>query len=490
MSKNFISFSFLLLAGMLFSSCYKDLGNYDYNPINEVAIEGINESYTAMLGERFQITPDLKFTMDQSGDTSAYTYEWTGLRMDGALPAERKKDIAVTRNLDMIMTLPPAPYHVYYRVTDKKTGVTWQKEFNLTVVSSIYEGWLVMNDVNNKTRVDMISIIDSQPRIIIDVLKTVGSNLPEQGKPKYIYTYSYQPNTYGIYISTESGTNRIHPETFDWLSTYNIKYEMLENVPADFTTNSINSPTGAVAYMHAGNDVFYYYRVYQINYSLPINIIKGESQTFVASPFIAANSTPAAVLYDVTEKRFLRHINNESTVTAMPDGDLFDYNTGKDLVYMTYSNFGSGEVFSILKDPLDGKFYLARFTFPRTGSIVQTYYDEMTATDIEQGENFVVSPSLGYIFYNVGGKLYEYDMSLKSSKLMLDKGAESISLLSFNKSKERDKLIVCSYDPATADAGIGGTMELYTVPPVQGDLVLENKYEGFGKIVSVDYRIR
>jgi hypothetical protein len=472
------------------ASCYKDLGNYDYKDINEIQFEGIQDSYTAVLGEPFKITPVLKFTQDPNSDTSQYTYEWIGLRLDNVLPAEQKKEIAKTRNLDIVMTLPPAPYRVWYRVTDKKTGVQWKTEFNLKVVTSIYEGWLVLNDVNNKARLDMVSFLNGQPKTIIDVLGTVGSKLPPQGKPKYVYTYNFQPNTYGIYISTESGTNRVNPETFDWDPTYNIKFEMLGNVRDNFITDLIVSPTVSTAYLHAGNDVYYYYRIFNINYSLPINMYKGETKPFKAAPFMAANSGPAAILYDEDNRRFVRHVNNESTVSAMPTGTLFDYNTGKDLVYMANSTFGSGEVFSILKDPADGKFYLARFTFPRTGSYVQTYYAEMTATEIAEAESFAVSPDMGYIFYNVSGKLYEYDMSAKRSKLMLDKGAEKISYISFNKSVDKNKLMVGTYNPATAAAGTGGVLASYTVPQVQGDLVLDKSYTGFGKIVSVDYRTR
>src|SRR5215203_6859526 len=244
---------FLLFLTIALASCYKDLGNYDYTPINEVHFEGIQEAYTATLGEPISITPVLKFSQDTGADTSAYTYEWIGLRLDNVLPGEQKKEIARTRNLDMVMTLPPAPYRVWYRVTDKKTGVQWQTEFNLTVVTSIFEGWLVLNDVGGKARLDMVSFINGQPKTVIDVLGTVGSKLPPQGAPKYVYTYNFQPNTYGIYLSTETGTSRIHPETFDWDPTYDIKYEMLGNVPENFSTNAIVSPTGNSAYLHAGS---------------------------------------------------------------------------------------------------------------------------------------------------------------------------------------------------------------------------------------------
>lgn len=479
-----------LLAVLLFGSCYKDLGNYDYKDINEVKFLGIEKEYTVLLGERFQLTPELVFTDEMSRDTSNYTFEWVGIRQDGVLAAEKREEIATTCNLDLVITLPAAPYRVYYLVTDKKTGVQWQTYFKLNVVSTIYEGWLLLNDVNGKARLDMISIKDSQPYPIIDVLATTGSKLQPAGKPRFVYTYAYQPGTYGIYIGTDESTYRIHPETFDWEPSYNITAEMLGSTPAGFHATNIASPSGSMAYFQADDNVYFYYRTFQIYYSFPINVMKGETQPFRASPFIAATNSPAAVLYDIDARKFVRHINSEASTTDFPAGSLFDYNTGKDLVYMTYSTFGNGEVFAILKDPADGKLYLARFTFPRTSSPVQVYYDEITATDIENAEQFAVSPDLGYILYNAGGKLYEYDMSVRSAKLMLDKGTNPISYIGFNKSVSRNKLIVASYDPATEASGAGGTLEFFTVPQVQGDLVLDTAYTGFGKIIGVDYRVR
>jgi hypothetical protein len=138
---------------LLLSACFKDKGNYEYNPINEIDIEGISEDYSVALGDKLTIIPDLSFTLDGSNDTANYTYEWFALRKDGVLPGDVRKDIALTRNLDVIITIPPGPYRAYYRVTDKNSGIQWQKTFNLTVVSSIYEGWMLMNDVDGSTRV-------------------------------------------------------------------------------------------------------------------------------------------------------------------------------------------------------------------------------------------------------------------------------------------------------------------------------------------------
>lgn len=129
----------------------------------------------------------------------------------------------------------------------------------------------------------------------------------------------------------------------------------------------------------------------------------------------------------------------------------------------------------------------------------QTYYQEITGTDFDQATNFACSPDHNYIFYSVGGKLYEYDMYLKTSFLMADYGASAITYLSFPHFASRfgkpnyitwsKSLLVGVLDPS-GTAGNNGTLDQYSIPDVNGQLVKTNSWTGFGKIVSVGYRDR
>lgn len=507
---NYRYFKQALLFVMLFVSfsCRKDLGNYNYEEINAVDFGGMEKAYNALLGEKFKVSPVLKFTKDDTNDEQAYSYQWFAMKNGESLNSEIRKELATTRNLDIVVKIPSGIYDVYYIVTDKKTGVAYRTSFKLTVQTNIYEGWMVLNDVNGAARLDMVSKVNEVYTPVTDVLTSTGSELTLKGKPLDVHCYQFSFSNYGIYLSTDKGTNRVDPETFKWKNTLNIKYEMVANVPDDFHADfmaSTEHPQGAgTSYMFSAGNVYYYYYVYQINYGVPINLVKEEAVPFKAAPFIArslssASLMPNAVLFDVDKKRFVRHINNESTCTTMPtmDNALFDYNNvGKNLVYMEYSPFNGGDVFAILKGG-DGKIFLARFNLV---TAIQTYYAEITGAEIGNAEKFAINPTYGYLFYNAGGKVYEYDMSLKTSKLMIDKGAEKISLLKFQKftkagssrpyyESRQNQLMVCSYD-AALPAERNGKMELYTVPSLNGDLTLGESYSGFGKIVSVSYRER
>jgi hypothetical protein len=118
----------------------------------------------------------------------------------------------------------------------------------------------------------------------------------------------------------------------------------------------------------------------------------------------------------------------------------------------------------------------------------------MEATDLHLAEHFAVSPEYGYIFYNVGTKIYQYDISLKQTKLMMDTYPQQISMMRFRTfftvkpayTQLATKLVVATYDP-TGPEGSNGVFSLYTVPPVNQDLVLFERYTGLGKIVDMEY---
>lgn len=491
---------------LLCVACKKDLGNYNYTELNDINFGGLSKSYTVLLGEKLQIKPEFKFSKENNNDEQAFSYQWYAFDINAnlQLPADQRKNIAQTRNLDAAIQVPPGNYLLYYSVTDKKTGVVYTITIPLKVETAIYEGWMVLNDVDGVARLDMVSKIKNVYTPIVDVLAQTGSELSLKGKPLNVTCYPFSFSAYGISVSTDQGSNRIDPETFKWKNTYNLSYEMVANTPAGFHADflaPIKEDKG-ICYMYAGGNIYFNYSLFSINYGVPVNLVTGEKVGFKAAPFVAAamdlsTFTPMAVAFDTEKKRFLKHSGSDRSMGTIPTPLLPLFNTsnmGMDLLHMEYTTYNGGEVFAVMKNPA-GKIYLVRFS-PFNGA--HNYFAEITGTDITQAEKFTLSPVFGYLFYTVGGKVYEYDTSLKTTKLMIDKGSEKISLLKFqdfarsSNTYYKDKanqLMVCSYKP-TEPADKNGKLEFYNVPSLNGDLTLAEGYSGFGKILSVSYRQR
>lgn len=488
------------------AGCKRDEGNYDYIELNElVEIKDLPEELVAVYGMPLKVTPNATFSLDKDFDEADYDFEWTYIGPNG-LGGTKLFSLAKTRSLDLNMTVAAGRYIAYYAITDRASGVKYTTEFVLRVVNEINEGWIMMNEANGQARVDMLSLNGlGEFDLIIDLLERTGSELQLEGKPVMTYTYNtgllIGPDaiSYGLYFGTDSYTTKVDPNTFKWTPTMGLTYEMFGQIPPGFYAEVIQQRGTWSSYMIGNNDVFFYNRTQQQYYSASLNYITAEEQRFDVAPFVGGNPNGGgvglAVFYDMTNQRFVKHTGTNATSTIIPDPPadqkLFSFSTGMDLDYMRWVSYNGGEVFSILNEPNTGRKYLARFN---PDNNAQSYYAEITGEGIAEAELYAVSPEFGYIFYAVGGKVYEYDMVYKTSKLMADYGSRKISYLNFYEFKalkytDGNKLMVATYDPSKND-GTEGSLDIYTVPGINADLIRDASYSGFGRVTSLTYRER
>lgn len=495
---------------IVLSSCYKDIGNYSYHPINVVNLGNIDTAngYIAFYNDSLHIKPDIKSSANIN-DESAYSYLWT-YRKSTSVSSGDDSLLSTTRNLDAKMTMLPGSYTLMYKVTDNKTGVMVHTRTTLTVSTEVYEGFMVLSDVNNQSRMDMLSYVKSTGVFnqYTDVFARQASTIPMNGNAyqvlcmPYVGTNVAQQN-YGIFVLNAAGTNRVNQETFAWNNSYNIRYLIVGDVPANVAATRLTGiTTGAYnyqIYMYGPDKNMYSYSTsagYAFRYS-PLNVYETGGTPFQVSPYVATDGT-SAVMYNSDKKTFVTAAN-ASAVSVADVIPAWNFPTGMDLLYMECIYYPESGIkpnsYAVLKDPATGRIYLLNFLMRQP----QNYFDEMKATDIALATNFAASPDHNYIFYSVGGKLYEYDMYLKQSFLMADYGSSIISHLSFPHISSRygkanyvtwsKSLLVGSYDPA-GPKGSNGKLEIFTISDINGPLVKTNSWTGFGKIVSVGYRDR
>ena len=496
--KNIRSLFILMVFSFAFSACYKDKGNYEYTPVNELSFSNFDteNGYKTNFGELLTISPQIKGTLDPDGSKNGYTYEWS-IQIDG-----KDSVISTEKILNVRLEVPPGLYTLKLIVKDTASGVQYPVRTQLLLSTKVFEGYMVLNDVNGKSRLDMITYYrtDNVFEQHTDVLAEMNSALPVQGKPLQVYCmeteyFARTPQTYRIYMVTETGTYKIDPETFGYAALNDFKYEMTGQIPTSFMPQGmiciLQNGYMPLTFLAEGSNI--YRREYgapTFPYS-PVNVYAGAGLPFKAFPQIAA-ITDKAVIFNMDKRTFTSAPFSSRNVTDMAPASGFP--VGKDMVYM--EGQASGNSYAVLKDPGTANYYFMKFQ----PSWPYVYYlDPMNATDIDKAEHFAVSPDLAYLFYSVGGKLYEYDNFLKTSFLMLDKGASKITHISFQrffnrsvyaKYTEWSKLLILgSYNPAVNE-GSNGTLELYSVPAVNAALQLKNSWTGFGKITSVSYRER
>lgn len=502
--KIYLSVLFLLLACGLISSCKRDLGNYAYRSINELTFPGIDTAngYTADLGTTLVVTPGISATIDKNL-TGDYSYEWkiSKIGFDEQVISEEK-------DLNLLVNVLPGSYIITYGVTDKETGVKFLTKFPFTATTPYFEGWLVLNNVGGSTRLDFLSYRNNSFEHTADLLDKLSVDLPALDEPRQVLFTNYRLSTFwkGVQLVTSTGTYRLDQENFGYTPDGYITKTMIGNPPADFRPDNIlycntNNATADNFFIYADGNWFQ--QGYGAFSPSPINFSAVTGQSFRASPYGCYSNTLGAnlVLFDEDNRRFVKKMR--LSVTEYETGmsvvaPELNFPSGKDLLYMTDNDVlsGTNNAYAVLKDPGIDKFYLLRFSFggPSNSNLqAVNYFEEITATDFAQADKFAISPNLGYLFYSTAGKLYEYDMFLKTSKLMLDRGNEQISLLVFDPNRKpaewKNSLMVGSYDPA-GEEGENGTLTQYEVPPVNGDLIEQNKWTGLGRVVSVSYRFR
>ncbi|QJB31898.1 hypothetical protein HF329_11400 [Chitinophaga oryzae] len=490
--------SFLVLLG---GSCMKDPGNYQYDPINRISITGIDSSYTINYGNKLQIKPVLSFTRDQQQDTANYSCMWVADHVVGYVP--RPKTISTARYLDQTISLDFGTYYMYYRVTDKRTNVFTDAYFYLTVGAPSFEGWLLLCDMENgNSRLDMVSHQGNKDTVYPDILKTVSSSFVPAGKPVFVETGTTdfadpRGQLLTPFIATSQQFVFLGSDTLD----YKPANDMQSRIPGavtDWSHSRLYMGQQQTGLFALDNDVFLQYLG---TFTGPVN--NAGNHRFNASRWLTFNrSAPtlsAVVLFDTDKGAFYRYPGQGTACVPYTDGTLFDFTTGKELLYLQHVPFNGGEVFAVLQDKTDGKRYLARFTIIGT----QRYYGEITGDGIAAATQFAVSPDKGYLFYAVGGKLYEYDVINNRCILIKDYGARMISVIKFQQftyifdaagNKDRylalaKKLVVCTYTPGAPTNS--GMLDIYNVPDNNAPLQLYQSFSGgIGKVASVSYRDR
>lgn len=492
-------FFVLLFLCAAVAGCYKDKGNYNYHPVNEVNFSGIDTAagYTVYLGDTLSITPQLKGSQDPDGTAKKYSYEWS-IDLTGS-----DSVLSTEKSLRVRILLAPGKYTLQYKATDLQTGIRFHIRTQLLVVTQVFEGYLVMCDVNGHTRLDMLSYNRTADNFqqLPDVLTQLNSAAPVQGRPRQVFCMETEalrvtPQTYRIYLLTDAGAYKIDPETFGYNSLSDFRYEMVGTLPAGFAPSSL---TGNLQYlfmpttfMVEGNNI--YRRTYEsvVFPYVPVNIYAGESKPFRAFPQVTGYDDGFTV-FNMDKRMFATGSPSGINVTDLT-ADL-GFPEGKDMVYME-DQLSTGLGYAVMKDPGVASYYLLRF-YP--GYSFADYFEPMSATDIDKATHFATSPELGYLFYSVGGRLYEYDPFLQKSFLMLDKGSDEITYIAFQRffnpnmydryTQFGNLLTVGSVDHNGSE-GSNGALEQFSVPPINKALQRTNAWTGFGRIVSVSYRER
>lgn len=512
----------LLTAIGLFATCDNDLGNYNYKTLDQLHISGIDSTLTALSLDNLNLSPTITGTTFNSAD---YTYQWIVISDDEDKTVTELSD---SMNLNYKVTLPSGNYYLYFKATNKQTGVFQQQKYKLTVFNATSKGWILLCSDNGRTQLDMLS--DVTGKTYRDIL-TGNTGMPELKGPRRIQqlnsaqTESNSP----FYLLTDEGATRLGKESFEWKPAYAMKYEMAQGIspiPYSITASGQDkmfvSGTQAYCCSVLGGTIGLY--------GNPVN------KDFDVAPEIGANISATMygevfLLYDTTNKRFvcyapilsssdygyqnpLHEINEMGSLAddmtgnkgQGQTGNAFDtFPTGYDYYYMENTKYDPGNAKMGMTYVILGKGN-SRYVYgiqlgdlllysDATFVIGKAYYGDISAcTDITKVTNklYAFSSLRNCMYYAVGNTVYKVDLSehpLKAERQFSLPG-ETITRLKFNLYTQDDNLSK-SYDLIVASKNNReGILRIYNGLESQGDFknTIPEVHKGFPEIVDMIYR--
>lgn len=174
----------ILIAASLFTSCYKDKGNYDYTPISDIVVAGIQSSYSKITGlDSLSITPQIT----SSYNTNELEYTWLIYDVNNKCDTLSHK-----KNLSYFVSKGPGTYAIYYYVKNKTTGYFKNTSTTLTIQTQYTSGHYILKETTNGNT-DMDLLLDDGRVIPNILLKTQGAAL--SGTPRSMGILYSQPIT-------------------------------------------------------------------------------------------------------------------------------------------------------------------------------------------------------------------------------------------------------------------------------------------------------
>ncbi len=472
---------YIIVFALGLTACYDDKGSYDYHDICEVNIEGVESVYETVYRESvLEIDPTVTVTEGNIGDTTRFAYEW---RANVAYNSTEL--IGTERILNYRVELAPRDYTLYFRVTDRQTGVVTVATSTLKVGTAYSKGILLIGEnTQGEADVQMLSMVKDTV-LYKELLKNSG--LPVLKNPvDIIHTGAAGNSNYiKLWVLTGSQAYSMDRKTFAGSEsdvfgkllfmdrTFDTEFVPVDIIPRVKDKSGKNGGSSYCRTVVCNNGYIFNASTLLMGgdyYNNPVNCLTSDQNTYYkAFPYLfyTLNSYSGGFLwFDVENRRFLTVKNSIAVSDLLEDqaGDPFPWNqgtTGRTLVYGENTlDVGSsnGNSFAILKDPAGAYFYA--FSSRRT-----------------------------VVYYAVGATLHAYDYNKGNERHYTFDMGDPITMLYCDTAIEpnANPLYVATYNATT-----GGKLQKYIqgVNPDKVELEADEKscWEGLMKIKKMSWR--
>ncbi|MEG1664071.1 MAG: PKD-like family lipoprotein [Mucinivorans sp.] len=429
MRKNLIKIVSIIVLALSLNSCYKDLGNYDYNWIDRVVVYGMGDKYSVMRGDSLKIAMEVyasKTTTEELTELGeGYSYAWIALTNSYLIPNPIADTISREKDLGKEISLNKGEYVLEFVVRDNINNLEWKYKSALSVTLSILEGWLFMEkDAQGYADLDILSRnTDGEYRMYNHMLSSTTLTKEQRGGARSVCFLNGQLNKgKGIWFLTDNITGYLDVETGHLFDKKQVMGNfMTEQTPDNYTIKKmIQLPLNNVFVFTDNNDMRFstqailllsdelcYYRGEKFD----ISPVVGATFAFTASQFLC---------YDNTNKRFLlfRSNYNWTTLPNLPKG--------KELINMSSLGASMSETaYALLKD--DAGMYEIVLN-PNDGSVVSPMKLMGSGPNLMNAEFYAYHQSSYVLYYSHQSKLFVNRSGVETPVSLTTSEGKSINL--------------------------------------------------------------
>lgn len=435
------SVSVFLILGA--TACVKDSTNEDFVTLNDVTIKNLADSYTVQLYDKLVVNPSIQTVTGDESNLDFAWYVYTKETVNKADTLSHEKNL----NVEIRNQIPGNIYHLVFKVTDKKTGVFYNKLMDLKVTGVFSSGTMLLCKTGTKNEVHFI-----QPdgTLIDDVYSKSNSDEVLQGNPTVIFMTNPNSNFASslkrvfIMCNSEDGGAIVDPVTFkreSWFRNYFVLPPTLNE-----------TPTFSVKAYHKGS-LFEYFicngELYNRASNMGEPLLKPpfvritEPTKYDLAPIFACSWGSDPVMYDNLNGRFLNNIAGPREA----QGVIFTF-TGSDKTYFDYDNVGlkmiyagalstSNSFFGLFKDEASNKLYILKWSTTAKNNFTTLAKIEVNPTiapHLSQATCYLTDNDYkGVLFYAAGGVIYGINVDTftgnsSAEAILLDYSSENITV--------------------------------------------------------------
>lgn len=193
-------------------ACTEDKGDYDYTPLNDLVVQGIEKDYTVEQFSSLKIP--VTITAKDGFSEDRYEYLWYIWRVNNAADPDT---LSFKKDLDIEVESVTGEYSMRYIVTDKETGVFYSTRTDLTIVNSYSKGLMALSEVEGNANVTFINVVNT---VTEDAYEKVNGEIAGRSPRGIFYTGEGEFTKGLVVISTGDGSKAIEPTDFSYMMDF------------------------------------------------------------------------------------------------------------------------------------------------------------------------------------------------------------------------------------------------------------------------------